>query len=115
MAGHGCDLACEIRYGSELSFEEAGEMEALLQRSAQEALAGLDPDHVDFRTTGDEVAFLGSVRGCGPGELREVCERLRAVMDPGAQGRLVAVGRGFGPVTVWRFSSLGVEEAVCAR
>jgi len=115
MPLEGCELYAEIRYGEELSFEEVDRLEALLRESLPEIMAGLAPSYLDIRLSGDELAFVSSLPAVHSDDLRAVCGRLGALMGPGAHARLVVVGHGFGPVLLWRFTSLGLEETeVCA-
>ncbi len=110
MQLEGCELYAEIRYGEELSFEEVGHVEALLREELAGVLVALAPSYLDVRLKGDELAFLTSLPPCHTDDLREVCRQLGEMMGQGSQGRLVVAGHGFGPVLVWRFTSLGLEE-----
>ena len=114
MQLEGCELYAEIRYGEELSFEEVGQVEALLREELAGVLAVLAPSYLDIRLKGDELAFLTSLPPCETGDLREVCHRLGQMMGQGSQGRLVVAGHGFGPVLVWRFTAQGLEENAAA-
>jgi hypothetical protein len=110
MALQNCDVIGEIRYGSDLSFEDVGDVEATLRERVEELLSGLSPLYVDFRSSGDDLGFLSTLREFDAKELRGMCQELILVMDPGATGRLVAVSGGFGPVHVWSFSARGLDE-----
>ncbi|MFZ5425531.1 MAG: hypothetical protein ACOZEN_01045 [Thermodesulfobacteriota bacterium] len=112
MTASGFELTCEIRHGSDISFEEVGEVENEIRERLDRLLAPLEPAYVDMRVTGDDFGFVSSVRAGGREELRQVCWELASMVDPGARGRLVAVEAGFGPVVIWRFSASGVDEHV---
>ena len=110
MALQSCDVIGEIRYGNDLSFEDVGDVESTLRERVEELLSGLSPLYVDFRSTGDVLGFLSTLREFDAEELRGICQELIPVMDPGATGRLVVVSGGFGPVHVWSFSARGLDE-----
>jgi hypothetical protein len=107
----GCEVIGEIRYGSELSFEEVVEVEATLREKIEALLTQFDPVYVDIRSSGDELGFMSSLRECDSAGLYGACLELATWLDGGALGRLVAVSAGFGPVQVWTFSASGVNEA----
>lgn len=103
------ELVGEIRLGGELSFEEAGEVESRLRVCIEACLLAYGPAFLDFRHNGDDLAFVSSVGKFGPAEASSFCNAVRAEMDPGGKGRLVACGSGFGPVMVRCFSCWGLE------
>lgn len=109
----GYELIGEILYGHDLSFEEVSELETILCEQLEVSLEELEPSFLDIKPMGDDLSFTSSVNACLPGDLRQACEQLSERMPPGAKGRLVAVTRGFGPVYVWIFTAMGVEEIDC--
>lgn len=115
MTASGFELTCEIRHGSDISFEEVGDVENEIRERLDRLLDPLEPAFVDIRATGDDFGFVSSVRGGSREELRQVCWELASMVDPGAHGRMVAVEAGLGPVLVWRFSASGVDESVAAE
>jgi predicted mannosyl-3-phosphoglycerate phosphatase (HAD superfamily) len=104
------DLVGEIRYSSDLTFEEVGELEVSLQERLECVLADFNPVYLEVRTTGDELVFVSSLTVCQVEELREVCRVLGELLGPGAKGRMVFVEHRFGPVTGWIFTALGYDE-----
>jgi len=108
------EIMGEIQYGGDLSFEDASRVEAVLRERVETLLAGFEPAYLDFRTTGDDIRFVSSVRAGRADDLRSVCYDLAAALDFGASGRLVAFGWGLGPVRLWTFSSGGVDETCLA-
>lgn len=110
MADNGCELMGEIHYGLELSYEEVGELEPLLQERLESLLAKLGPEAFDVRASGDEMVFVSSLTLCKPDDLRDMCRELGSLLGPGAKGRLVYVERGFGQVMAWVFTPLGCQE-----
>ena len=111
MPSPSCEVIGEIRYGSELSFEEMGQVEATLRDKIESLLAVFDPVYVDFRSSCDELGFMSSLRECDSDALYRACLELASWLDAGSTGRLVAVTAGFGPVRMWTFSVQGVDEA----
>lgn len=109
----GYELIGEILYGHDLSFEEVSDLETVLCDQLEISLEELGPTFLDIKPMGDDLSFTSSVSACLSGDLRQTCERLSASLPRGAKGRLVAVARGFGPVIVWFFTAMGVEEAEC--
>lgn len=107
-----CEIVCEIRYGSDLSFEDVTEAESALRQAAEDLLAEFDPAYLDFHPSGDELSFTGSLRSCDGQDLAGLCAALGQSMDPGASGRLVCVEAGFGPVRVFGFGRHGVSEDI---
>lgn len=110
MMPQGCDVIGEVRYGSDLTFEEVSEVEGELRERIEALLADFDPVYVDFRSSGDDLGFMSALRDYDSERLRGLCRELAVVMDSGASGRLVAVCSGFGPVRVWAFSAQGIDE-----
>ncbi|MFP5223852.1 MAG: hypothetical protein ACLGSA_16285 [Acidobacteriota bacterium] len=115
MTCNSCQLIAEIRYGSEVSFDAASMMDAALREQTQVLLAPLGPAYVDVHGTGDDFGFAAQVPMWADEDLRAVCSGLAALMDPQARGRLVAVPGGFGPVTVWRFTTDSLVEEILAQ
>jgi len=109
MEERGWELVGEIRLGGDLSFEEAGELEARLVACVEACLAPYGPAYLDFRHNGDDLLFVSSVRAFGPEQAASFCNAVRAEMDPGGLGRLVACCTGLGPVLVRSFSRWGLE------
>ncbi|WP_243438337.1 hypothetical protein [Fundidesulfovibrio soli] len=103
------ELVGEIRLGGDLSFEEAGEVEGRLRTCIEACLVAYGPAYLDFRHNGDDLVFVSSVGRFGPAEAALFCNAVRAEMDPGGKGRLVACGSGFGPIVVRGFSRWGLE------
>jgi hypothetical protein len=110
MAETVCELMGEIHYGTQLSYEEVGELEPLLQERLESLLAKLGPEFLDVTATGDELVFVTSLTLCRPDDLREMCRDLGGLLGPGAKGRIVYVERGFGQVLSWVFTALGCQE-----
>lgn len=105
------ELIGDIRHGGELSFEQAEAQEALLRERIAECVSGFGPLYLDFRHGGDDLTFTAAVRTFGTQEADALGNALRAELDPQARGRLVAVGRGFGPVLVRAFSRRGMTAS----
>ncbi|GFK92787.1 hypothetical protein NNJEOMEG_00614 [Fundidesulfovibrio magnetotacticus] len=110
MSGSGWELVGEVHLGAELTFDEAREAEGLLRGELEALMEELGSPWLDARVTGEGLLFTASPREGEQEDLLELCRGLARLLDPGARGRLVAVGEDFGPVLVFGFTARGVEH-----